>query len=386
MTVAVGQPQGAPQSGAAGPLRTPFRVKLLVLLLTGGLSLLVVEIGLRLFWTPPAEFMGAEIRKASIFIPDSKLGWRMAPNRRIDFRWFWGETSTIETNSMGFRDVEHARERAKDTPRIMVLGDSHAFGYGVQGGETFAAHLRELLPGTEILNLAQTGYVTRQCRALFEEEGAALHPDVVVLAFSQNDVDGQVIPSVIAVTAPATREPWYLQHFRLLRFLRHKVNTNRGLTRLCVKLGIKDELAGYELLDTNLRPSLRTYPPDLERIWDDTRNELRLLRDACAARGARFVLVSIPARQAVDRAQLGPTLTYMNYEPEDFDLMKPYGMLRDFCEAERMPFVDAYPAFAESQGRGMPPYLQHDLHINATGHRILADLLAPQLKQILQGH
>lgn len=382
MPLAVAGPPNAP---AAPPARrASLRAKLLLCLLVTVVSLLFFEAGLRIFWRPPPKFMAAHLTGTRLFLSDKDLGWRMAPNFRSDFDWYWGETSTIRTNSSGFRDVEHARERSEGVPRVVVLGDSHAFGYGVQADEMFTSVLRTLLPGVEILNLAETGYNTRQCRALFVEHGAAFLPDVVVLAFTQNDVGHQVIPSILAVTAPKDRDSALIQSSYLLQFLRERVNSSRSLARLFVSLGIKEELGGYELLDTNLRPALRDYPPELLRDWKETCGELRLLRDACAAAGAKLLVTSVPAMQTVDASRLERSLTYLDYGPEDFDVEKPYRKLGEYCGADGIAFLDAYPAFVESQRAGEPPHLKHDLHINAKGHRIVAELLAPRLKEMLK--
>jgi lysophospholipase L1-like esterase len=348
------------------------------------LPLLCVEGVLRIFWSPPPESMGAELRGTALFVPDAKLGWRMAPDFRLDFRWSWWETATIRTNSLGFRDVEPARDRSAGVPRVVVLGDSHAFGFGVEAEDMFTSVLRPLLPGIEILNLAVTGYNLRQSRVMFQEQGAALLPDVVVLAFTQNDVTQQVIPSTAAVTARAAPESGFIRHSYVLQFLRERVNSNRTLVRLCISLGIKEELGGFEMLDSNLRQALRDYPPELRRDWEETCAELRLLRDACSSAGATLLVVSVPALQTVDPARLERSLAYLDYTPEDFDLEKPYRVLGESCAADGIAFLDAHPAFVERQRNGEPPHLERDLHINASGHRIIAEALTPRLKEMLK--
>jgi lysophospholipase L1-like esterase len=361
------------------------RAKLILAALALALSLAAVEGALRVLWQPPPKFMAAQMAGTGLFVPDPDLGWRMAPDFSMEFRWFWGDRSTIRTNSMGFRDIEHERERSPDVPRVVVLGDSHAFGYGVEGEEMFTSVLRPLLPSMQVLNLAETGYNTRQARELFQRCGAELRPDVVVLAFCQNDVAAQVIPGDDTVTAKGDGDSWLMRSSYLLQFLRDRVNSNRGLVKLCVSLGVKEELGGYDMLDPNIRPSLRTYPESLEREWQQTCEEVRRLRDACATAGASLVLVSIPSVQSVDPRRMERSLTYLDYTPADFEAEKPYRLLAELCARERIPLLDARPAFVESLRHGKLPFFEHDLHINAEGHRIVAGLLAPELRRMLAG-
>jgi len=99
-------------------------------------------------------------------------------------------------NALGFRAVH-----ANDSPatakagarRILLLGDSIAFGLGVSYEKSFA-HLMEKGLGarglpTAVLNLAVLGYKTSQEIRVVERAGWELNPDGVILAFCLNDFD-----------------------------------------------------------------------------------------------------------------------------------------------------------------------------------------------------
>ncbi|RME26766.1 MAG: SGNH/GDSL hydrolase family protein [Deltaproteobacteria bacterium] len=66
--------------------------------------------------------------------------------------------------------------------RVVALGDSSVFGWGVDDDEVFVGRLP-----ADTVNLAVPGYSAVQGRVLAEQELAALHPEVLVLGFGAND-------------------------------------------------------------------------------------------------------------------------------------------------------------------------------------------------------
>ena len=108
------------------------------------------------------------------------------------------KTGSRGINSLGFRGPESSVVKAKGTYRIVLLGDSMAFGYCVAGVLTFESTLGHLLeqdlnryfsgkPNIEILNLAVSGYSARDEVAFFDLKGADLRPDLVVVQYCFND-------------------------------------------------------------------------------------------------------------------------------------------------------------------------------------------------------
>ena len=100
---------------------------------------------------------------------------------------------TVHTNALGLRGGPARAKKAPGTWRILLLGDSFAFGFGVEDDETFAAVLaRELRPPpgferVEVLNAGVAGWSADQYLLFLETRGFALRPDVVLLAETEND-------------------------------------------------------------------------------------------------------------------------------------------------------------------------------------------------------
>ena len=95
------------------------------------------------------------------------------------------------TNSHGQRDKERTLQKPEGIRRVLLLGDSVVEGYGLPEADTISHRLEALHTGgsTEVLNFGVSAYCTRAEIELLEVKGLRFDPDVVVLAFVENDFD-----------------------------------------------------------------------------------------------------------------------------------------------------------------------------------------------------
>jgi hypothetical protein len=87
---------------------------------------------------------------------------------------------TVTVNPAGQRGPEVPRRGDGREVRVLLLGDSIAFGLEVGDRETFAHHL-DVEHGFEVVNLAVDGYGPDQALLKLEREGLGYAPDVVVM-------------------------------------------------------------------------------------------------------------------------------------------------------------------------------------------------------------
>jgi len=103
-------------------------------------------------------------------------------------------TTVVKINSDGFRDHEYSIEKPNNTFRIIVLGDSIAFGWGLNISDTWLKQLERKLNNIdsdihfEVLNFGVPGYNTLQEVEMFKEKGIKYKPDLIIVQFLHNDI------------------------------------------------------------------------------------------------------------------------------------------------------------------------------------------------------
>jgi hypothetical protein len=115
----------------------------------------------------------------NLFVIDDGLGWRLAPSKTSNHRTRYFD-ATYNTNSAGFRDK--TRSSPGDPGYRMVLyGDSQAFGWGLNEGKRFADIVEQERSGLEIWNRSVPGYGLDQEVISYEKDSPPLTDEVLVL-------------------------------------------------------------------------------------------------------------------------------------------------------------------------------------------------------------
>ncbi|HLY39430.1 MAG TPA: GDSL-type esterase/lipase family protein [Candidatus Binatia bacterium] len=102
----------------------------------------------------------------------------------------------VRTNAAGFRGPALPGAKPAGVYRIVALGDSFTFGFGVRERQAWPARLAALLdartggtPRVEVVNLGVPGTGPRDYLWHLAHTGLALQPDLVVIGFFANDVN-----------------------------------------------------------------------------------------------------------------------------------------------------------------------------------------------------
>ncbi len=181
---------------------TLFRVGAIALGIVAGLMFYFPLVAVRDRMTPIYVQAPGDVLIGYKDIYDERLGWRNIPNWKTTAN---GHTLTI--NSKGLRDREYPYQKPPGTMRILVLGDSFAWGYGVADDQVFSEVLEAKFEQTganiEVLNGGVSGWGTDQEYLFLVDEGIKYAPDLVVLAiYVVNDVDNNASSKAYGLHKP----------------------------------------------------------------------------------------------------------------------------------------------------------------------------------------
>ena len=162
-------------------------------------SPLIISVLAFFFWIALLEFTatywirrwGDPLDKAKeVLAADPKLGWCQRPHFRGNFL-----DIPLETNELGFRDISMA-QISKAPRKVLVLGPSSTFGWGVKERETYCSVLQELLRKkfpdvpVEVINAGEIGFSSWQGLNLYKKENLKnLKADILIIAYGVNDID-----------------------------------------------------------------------------------------------------------------------------------------------------------------------------------------------------
>ncbi len=124
------------------------------------------------------------------YVASSRLAFELRPDWRTVQDTSSGEV-TVNTNGLGLRGRQASMRKPLGLYRVFVLGDSFAFGFGVEDGETLPARLEAALggyaSGVEVLNGGVPGWAADQYVVRLRMLGLRLEPDLVLVVLSENE-------------------------------------------------------------------------------------------------------------------------------------------------------------------------------------------------------
>ncbi len=283
---------------------------------------------------------------------DGRL-FRLKPDLELDLGSF-----TMRTNALGFRGPTQSQQKQDGVYRVLVLGDSVAFGWGVDEEVTFlrrfeaewnANHERKI----EICNAGCLVYDTTQQWALLRDQGLALQPDLVLLVYVVNDIEPSrdIVEEALLGKKPDPSEavPDAGDAWTSLASMLRSVGMS-ATAELCVLQS--DPVARFQ----RAAPAGAVYEPERygkgPRGWPRSQRALLAMRDACKERSVPFFVLDHT------RPVLKPLPTFCN----ENDI--PYGDLRFTDEELPLPMYNS----------------KKDTHANALGH----DLLLQKLRRVAE--
>ena len=381
-------------------------------------SLLVLEIGLRLWVHRSLHIPSITDPRWSLTERHPTRGWTFTPNATgtvvVD-----GSEIPVSINAHGLRDIPHAYEPRPGSFRIVVLGDSFMEAWGVELADSMPRRLEQGLASksAEVINLGVRGYGTAQEYLFLKEEGLKYRPDLVVLAFfSGNDLRNnlaeleqnmredltpqafgrpfaRVEPAGVSFAQPDVErvEDYIAREER--RFM-----SSRGSPLLLIRLlerrsGRKRKydpnvflgayLSGF---DARISPTANQdldaaqYRRWFDQAWEVTIALVLETRDLAREHGAELVVLMVPPDYVIDEdkfrrlVERHPTL--------ELDREAPDRRLSAAAAEHGFHYLDLEPVLRRAAERSEGPfYLGGDRHWNAAGHALAAEALIEYLER-----
>ena len=151
-------------------------------------ALLLSEAALRVFDPLGASYLFEMHRYTRMVQSDPRFAYIQRPHLHETFQGV-----EVTTNGEGLRGPEFALSKPPGTFRVLMLGDSVVFGWGVEYPQTFASLLQASWGrqgvDAEVISAAACSWNTRTEYEFLKAKALAYQPDLVVLVIVDNDTE-----------------------------------------------------------------------------------------------------------------------------------------------------------------------------------------------------
>ncbi|HEX2658900.1 MAG TPA: SGNH/GDSL hydrolase family protein [Polyangia bacterium] len=341
--------------------------KLVLLAATLLFCFLGLELYVRATWQSQWHIPKDAVRTPGIFSA------RMKPDHESDIPLTDGGTFHVKTNSRGFRGPLVA-EMAKKPLKILSLGDSYTFGWGMDLQDhcmtRFVTAYRAAHPERDVGHayVACGSWDPKDYLFAYLTEAADARPDVVVLGiFTGNDVMPSTAVRLLdpaqAVSVEKLPEP-PRPLFRSIDWLGVQLSSN--LFAAQVGYRAKHHAAAFALFEPDLQAQAK--------LWDTTFFYVKAVNEAVRKNGGRLVILLYPSLLQVN--------TRKQLDASGYDHAMPEKVLAAFCQQNDIGLVTILDAL-EAKNQSNNLFFPKDRHLNAAGNRVAAEVLEAKLGPLI---
>lgn len=335
-----------------------------------GLSLLfcflILETYVRLTYTSQWHIPKSAVREPGIF------NARMKPSHEADIELLDGGTFHVKTNERGFRGPLVSTIEKK-TVRVLSLGDSFTFGWGIPVEDHCMWKMMEgyqkAHPDRDVGHayVACGSWDPKDYYFGYMTEGTSAKPDLVVLGvFMGNDIMPNDVPRILdpgkapyADKLPDPPRPW----IRSFDWVRAQLSGSLVVASFRAK---HSKPVAYAPFENDM--------PKQKKLWDTSFYYFKALNDAVRKDGGRLALVLYPSMLQVNTARA--------LDNAGYDHTMPERVLGEFCKENGIELVTLLDALkANNQKQDL--YFLKDRHLTVRGNQVAQQVVEEKLRPVI---
>lgn len=334
------------------------------------------------------------------FYYDSKLGGMVPVPNQKGFKSHPKEYYyEYQNNEIGMRDTRQLADYQKFSYKILAIGDSFTYGWGVNDDETFCKLLEKKIKrdSVAVLNAGASGSGTDYALKFLQVRGPELSPKVVLYFYYENDfVDNSenryftieqdsIVPKPIneATNLNAIQKNklanskvynWFASHSHLFNMIRTQVG-------IMWNKKVKQENQNQPTtVETKTNEKKTTPTIDTPKVAKQSENEndrfkptylyIKALAKQVEQSGGKFYTFFIPSNKSIA-------------EYQKFGRMSHEKVIIDFCKANNIKAYSFKDVIMKHKDPFNTYYFPTDLHWNKAGNQVAADYLYQVLSQEL---
>jgi len=336
--------------------RRTLLFKILAPILTVFFTLLLLEGGMRLLdWAQKEktiqEQMTEMLKEAGqLYPPPDKLFSQVLERESLGHK-------NHPSMGLSLRDYDYPVEKPANTYRIIGLGDSFAWGWGVADNRrtTFKyleCWLNEAGDGKnyEVINCAQPAKTVNYYESFVEEYSGKFHPDMFLILYNLND---SYLPHASMVVDKRTE--------MLMQEQKDPLSDVSLLFRFVKKRIVKKRVHDYTV--GHIKEGY--FGPDAEQKWGKAQENLKEIQRVCKEQNIELVVAIFPLLFELEKK---------------YPFRKEVEEMERFLKSSQIRSVNLLPSFI-----GKKTFVLWsrpiDSHPNRVAHRIAAETIYRYLKQ-----
>jgi hypothetical protein len=340
--------------------------------------------------------------------PDRSLGWKQVPNLRwtwAGLRWCASDfTVDIETNPLGFRDMERKCPRHSGVKRVALLGDSFIEAVQVPFEKTAGQLLQQGLNNCsdqspkhswqwEVLNFGISNYGVGQYLLTWEQYAKEYKPDYVAVFVAELHMIRTVSKYEYAAFPKSTknglrvRPTFRLENDKLIREpaedFNEFLNVQEGLIE--TEFSGKRSRRKKQLITVYYADRLKEKLAILSKRFQQNSKQIKAPYHSYVYSGSAAELLAINlkiiqeiGRQVVRAGGKLIVLDASRYFGDDETISVA---LRELCSKNDLGYIPLYDHLMKANSDGIPTRWARDGHFNEAGNDVLAKALLRYIKE-----